>query len=213
LFHEFGHGLHGLLSHVRYRSQSGTSVLRDFVEFPSQIMENWVSAPETLRKYARHYQTGEKLPEALIDKLLAARNFNQGFATVEYTACAMLDLELHARADDKPVDIAAFERDFLTRVGMPAEIGLRHRPTHFQHLFDGAGYAAGYYAYMWAEVLEADGYSAFTEAGDVFDKGLAAKLKTIFSAGDTQAPMVLYREFRGREPAIDALLAQRGLDQ
>jgi peptidyl-dipeptidase Dcp len=213
LFHEFGHGLHGLLSHVRYRSQSGTAVLRDFVEFPSQIMENWVSAPETLRNYARHYQTGEKLPEALIDRLLAARNFNQGFATVEYTACAMLDLELHARADDKPVDIAQFERDFLTRVGMPAEIGLRHRPTHFQHLFDGAGYAAGYYAYMWAEVLEADGYSAFTEAGDVFDKGLAAKLKTIFSAGDTQAPMVLYREFRGREPAIDALLAQRGLDQ
>ena len=127
--------------------------------------------------------------------------------------CRRAGAELHARTDDKPVDIAQFERDFLARVGMPAEIGLRHRPTHFQHLFDGAGYAAGYYAYMWAEVLEADGYSAFTEAGDVFDKGLAAKLKTIFSAGDTQAPMVLYREFRGREPAIDALLAQRGLDQ
>ncbi len=213
LFHEFGHGLHGLLSRVRYRSQSGTAVLRDFVEFPSQIMEHWAQAPEILRAYAQHYQTGEKLPEALIDKLLAARNFNQGFATVEYTACAMLDLELHARADETPVDIAQFERDFLSRVGMPAEIGLRHRPTHFQHLFDGAGYAAGYYAYMWAEVLDADGFAAFTEAGGVFDPALAAKLKTIYSAGDTQDPMVLYRAFRGRDPAIDALLAQRGLNQ
>ncbi|HYM73765.1 MAG TPA: M3 family metallopeptidase [Stellaceae bacterium] len=212
LFHEFGHGLHGLLSRVRYRSQSGTAVLRDFVEFPSQIMEHWAAAPETLRRYARHYQTGEPLPEALIEKLLAARNFNQGFATVEYTACAMLDLDLHTRSAEAPVDIAAFERDFLTRVGMPAEIGLRHRPTHFQHLFDGAGYAAGYYAYMWAEVLDADGYAAFTEAGDVFDRDLAARLKAIYSAGDTEDPMALYREFRGREPAIDALLAQRGLD-
>jgi peptidyl-dipeptidase Dcp len=212
LFHEFGHGLHGLLSRVRYRSQSGTSVLRDFVEFPSQIMEHWVQAPEILREYARHYQTGEPIPEALIGKLLAARNFNQGFATVEYTACAMIDLELHARTDGKPVDIAAFERDFLVRVGMPAEIGLRHRPTHFQHLFDGGGYAAGYYAYMWAEVLDADGYAAFEDAGDVFDPELAAKLKVIYSAGDTRDPMALYREFRGREPGIDALLAQRGLN-
>jgi peptidyl-dipeptidase Dcp len=213
LFHEFGHGLHGLLSHVRYRSQSGTAVLRDFVEFPSQIMEHWAQAPETLRKYARHYQTGEPLPEAVLEKLLAARNFNQGFATVEYTACAMLDLELHARADMAPVDIAQVERDFLGRVGMPAEIGLRHRPTHFQHLFDGAGYAAGYYAYMWAEVLDADGFSAFAEAGDVFDEILADRLKAIYSAGDTADPMALYREFRGREPTIDALLAQRGLDR
>ena len=213
LFHEFGHGLHGLLSRVRYRSQSGTAVLRDFVEFPSQIMEHWVSAPEILRKYARHYQTGEVLPEALLDKLLAARNFNQGFATVEYAACAMIDLELHARTDPAPVDIAGFERDFLARVAMPAEIGLRHRPTHFQHLFDGAGYAAGYYAYLWAEVLDADGFAAFSKAGDVFDPALAAKLKVIYRAGDTEDPMVLYRDFRGREPAIDALLAQRGLNQ
>jgi peptidyl-dipeptidase Dcp len=212
LFHEFGHGLHGLLSRVRYRSQSGTAVVRDFVEFPSQILEHWVQTPEILRKYARHYQTGEPIPEALIGKLLAARNFNQGFATVEYTACAMIDLELHARKDGTPVDIAAFERDFLIRVGMPAEIGLRHRPTHFQHLFDGGGYAAGYYAYMWAEVLDADGYAAFTDKGDVFDPDLAAKLKVIYSAGDTRDPMALYREFRGREPGIDALLAQRGLN-
>ena len=213
LFHEFGHGLHGLLSHVRYRSQSGTAVLRDFVEFPSQLMEHWVQAPEILRKYARHHRTGEPLPDALIDKLLAARNFNQGFATVEYAACAMIDLELHARKETAPVDIAQFERDFLARVGMPAEIGLRHRPTHFQHLFDGAGYAAGYYAYMWAEVLDADGYAAFDEAGDVFDRALAAKLKTIYGAGATIDPMALYRAFRGREPQIDALLAQRGLNQ
>jgi peptidyl-dipeptidase Dcp len=212
LFHEFGHGLHGLLSQVRYRSQSGTAVMRDFVEFPSQIMEHWVSAPETLRQYARHYQTGEALPEALLDKLLAARNFNQGFATVEYTACAMLDLDLHTRASDEPVDIARFEREFLDRVGMPAEIGLRHRPTHFQHLFDGAGYAAGYYAYMWAEVLDADGFAAFSDKGDVFDPDLAARLRAIYSAGDTEDPMALYREFRGRDPAIEPLLAQRGLD-
>ncbi len=211
LFHEFGHGLHGLLSRVRYRSQSGTAVLRDFVEFPSQIMEHWVSAPETLRRYARHYQTGEPLPEALLDKLLAARNFNQGFATVEYTACAMLDLDLHTRAGGEPVDIARFEQEFLDRVGMPAEIGLRHRPTHFQHLFDGAGYAAGYYAYMWAEVLDADGFAAFSDKGDVFDPDLAARLEAIYSAGDTEDPMALYREFRGRDPAIEPLLAQRGL--
>jgi len=212
LFHEFGHGLHGLLSQVRYRSQSGTAVLRDFVEFPSQIFEHWAAAPETLRKYARHYQTGEPIPETLIGKLLAARNFNQGFATVEYAACAMLDLELHARADDAPLDIARFERDFLARVGMPAEIGLRHRPTHFQHLFDGAGYAAGYYAYLWAEVLDADGFAAFTEAGEVFDPATAARLKTIYGAGDTQDPMALYRAFRGREPEIEPLLEQRGLN-
>ncbi|HTZ37724.1 MAG TPA: M3 family metallopeptidase, partial [Stellaceae bacterium] len=213
LFHEFGHALHGLLSRVRYRSQSGTAVLRDFVEFPSQIMEHWAQAPEVLRRYARHYRTGEPLPEALLDKLLAARNFNQGFATVEYTACAMLDLELHARSDDAPLDIAEVERDFLGRVGMPAEIGLRHRPAHFLHLFDGAGYAAGYYAYMWAEVLEADGFAAFAERGDVFDPALAARLKAIYSAGDTVEPMTLYRAFRGREPRIDALLAQRDLNR
>jgi len=202
-----------LLSQVRYRSQSGTAVLRDFVEFPSQIFEHWAAAPETLREYARHCQTGEPLPEALIDKLLAARNFNQGFATVEYAACAMLDLELHARTANKPVDIAAFERDFLARVGMPAEIGFAPPTTHFQHLFDGAGYAAGYYAYLWAEVLDADGFAAFTEAGSVFDPDTAARLKTIYRSGDTQDPMTLYRAFRGREPAIEPLLAQRGLDR
>ena len=211
LFHEFGHGLHGLLSRVRYPSQSGTAVRRDFVEFPSQIFEHWFEVPETLRRYARHYRTGEPLPEALMERLIAARNFNQGFATVEYTACAMLDLALHGEAPTEAFDIGRFERDFTAAIGMPPEIGLRHRPAHFQHLFAGNGYAAGYYAYLWAEVLDADGFAAFTEAGDPFDPGLAARLKAIYSAGDSADPMDLYRAFRGREPEIAALLAQRGL--
>jgi peptidyl-dipeptidase Dcp len=211
LFHEFGHGLHSLLSRVRYRSQSGTAVRRDFVEFPSQIFEHWMSAPETLRSYARHYQTGEPIPEELLRRLLAARTFNQGFATVEYTGSALLDLELHCEPLPQTLDLARFEREFLGRIGMPREVGLRHRPAHFQHLFAGGGYAAGYYAYLWAEVLEADGFAAFAEAGNVFDPELAASLKTIYSAGDTRDPMELYRAFRGRDPDIAALLEQRGL--
>ncbi|MGQ9367508.1 M3 family metallopeptidase [Azospirillum sp. ST 5-10] len=211
LFHEFGHGLHGLLSRVRYPSQSGTSVRRDFVEFPSQVFEHWLAAPEILRRYARHHETGEPIPEALLRKLLAARTFNQGFATVEYTAAALLDLEFHTRADTQDLDVAAFEAAVLDKIGMPAEIVVRHRPAHFQHLFAGSGYAAGYYAYLWAEVLDADGFAAFTEAGDVFDERLAAGLKAIYSAGDTRDPMELYAAFRGRAPKIDALLEQRGL--
>jgi peptidyl-dipeptidase Dcp len=211
LFHEFGHGLHGLLSRVHYPSQSGTAVRRDFVEFPSQVFEHWFAVPETLRKYALHYQTGEPLPEALLQKLLAARNFNQGFATVEYAACAMLDLDLHTRPDPQNLDIVAAEKEFAARIDMPVEIGFRHRPAHFQHLFAGSGYAAGYYAYLWAEVLDADGFAAFSDAGDPFDPALAAKLKAIYSAGDTADPMELYRAFRGREPAIEPLLEQRGL--
>jgi len=211
LFHEFGHGLHSLLSRVRYRSQSGTAVRRDFVEFPSQIFEHWMSAPETLRRYARHYRSGEPIPEDLLRRLLAARTFNQGFATVEYTGSALLDLALHREPAPETLDIARYEREFLDRIDMPKEIGVRHRPAHFQHLFAGSGYAAGYYAYLWAEVLEADGYAAFTETGDVFDPELAARLKTIYSAGDTEDPMDLYRAFRGRDPNIAALLEQRGL--
>jgi peptidyl-dipeptidase Dcp len=211
LFHEFGHGLHGLLSRVRYRSQSGTAVRRDFVEFPSQIFEHWMSAPETLRRYARHYQTGEAIPDDLARRLLAARRFNQGFGTIEYTGCALFDLELHREPSPETLDVTEFERELLDRIGMPKEIGLRHRPAHFQHLFASDGYAAGYYAYLWAEVLEADGFAAFTEAGDVFDPMLAARLKAIYSAGDTRDPMELYRAFRGREATIDALLEQRGL--
>ena len=211
LFHEFGHGLHSLLSHVRYRSQSGTAVRRDFVEFPSQIFEHWMSAPETLRRYARHYQSGAPMPEQLLHRLLAARTFNQGFATVELTGSALFDLDLHRVPSPETLDLARFEAEFLDRIGMPREVGLRHRPAHFQHLFAGGGYAAGYYAYLWAEVLDADGFAAFTEAGNVFDPELSVRLKTIYSAGDTRDPMELYRAFRGRDPKIEALLAQRGL--
>src|SRR5215471_4563280 len=211
LFHEFGHALHTLLSRVRYRSQSGTAVRRDFVEFPSQIFEHWMSAPETLRRYARHYRTGEPIPEDLLRRLLAARNFSQGFATVEYTASALIDLELHRGAGSEDLDPERFERDFVERTGVPKEIGLRHRLPHFQHLFAGGGYAAGYYAYLWAEVLEADGFAAFTEAGDVFDPALAARLKAVYGAGDTRDPMELYHTFRGRDPSIAALLQQRAL--
>lgn len=211
LFHEFGHGLHALLSRVRYRSQAGTAVLRDFVEFPSQIFEHWMSAPETLRRYARHYRTGEPIPEELLRRLLAAHNFNQGFATLEYTASALIDLELHRLTAFEDFDPVQFERDFVERTEVPKAIGLRHRLPHFQHLFAGSGYAAGYYAYLWAEVLDADGFAGFTEADDIFDPALATRLKDIYSAGDTRDPMDLYRAFRGREPRVAALLQQRGL--
>jgi peptidyl-dipeptidase Dcp len=211
LFHEFGHALHGLLSRVHYPSQSGTAVRRDFVEFPSQLFEHWLTVPETLRRYARHYRTGEPLPEATLQRLLAAANFNRGFATVEYAACAMLDLDLHSRRSPGELDIAAYEREFIEKIGMPPEIGLRHRPAHFQHLFAGSGYAAGYYAYLWAEVLDADGFAAFIEQQDPFDPALAARLRAVYSAGDSEDPMTLYRAFRGRDPDIAPLLAQRGL--
>jgi peptidyl-dipeptidase Dcp len=210
LFHEFGHGLHGLLSRVRYPAQSGTAVRRDFVEFPSQIFEHWMAAPATLQRFALHHATGEPMPEALIARLLAARHFNQGFAAVEYTAAALLDLAFHTSGVGD-IDVDRLEREVLTRIGLPVEIGVRHRPAHFQHLFAGNGYAAGYYAYLWAETLDADGFEAFTEAGDIFDPALALRLRTIYASGDTRDPMELYVAFRGREPRIDALLRHRGL--
>ena len=211
LFHEFGHALHGLLSQVRYPGQSGTSVRRDFVEFPSQVYEHWFSLPETLQTYARHHATGEPIPEALVTRLLAARGFNQGFGTIEYTAAALIDMELHAHPAPETIDIEAFEREFCARIGMPAEIGIRHRPAHFQHLFAGGGYAAGYYSYMWSEVLDADGFEAFKEAGDPFDPAIAARLHRVLSAGDTEDPMTLYVGFRGRPPSTTALLRSRDL--
>ena len=211
LFHEFGHALHGLLSRVRYPAQSGTSVRRDFVEFPSQVYEHWLSVPGTLRRYARHQSTGEPIPDALIARLLAARGFNQGFGTVEYAAAALIDMALHSHPDPGSVDIDAFEREFLGRIGMPPEIGIRHRPAHFQHLFAGGGYAAGYYSYLWSEVLDADGFQAFEDAGDPFDPALAGRLRTVLGAGDTQDPMQLYVAFRGRAPSMAALLRSRDL--
>ncbi len=211
LFHEFGHALHGLLSRVRYPGQSGTSVRRDFVELPSQIYEHWIALPDTLRRYALHHETGAPLPDALITRLLAARGFNQGFGTVEYAAAALMDLALHAHAAPETIDVDAFEADYLARIGMPAEIAIRHRPAHFQHLFAGGGYAAGYYSYLWAEVLDADGFEAFTEAGDPFDPAIAARLRTVLAAGDTRDPMDLYVAFRGRPPSTAALLRSREL--
>lgn len=211
LFHEFGHALHGLLSQVRYPTQSGTSVKRDFVEFPSQVFEHWFELPETLRRYALHAETGEPIPDALAARLLAARGFNQGFATVEYTASALIDMALHTQADPGALDIAAFEQAFLAGIGMPGDIGIRHRPAHFQHLFAGGGYASSYYAYLWAEVLDADGFEAFSEAGDPFDPVLSARLRGILSAGDSRDAMSLYVAFRGREPTTAALLRGREL--
>ena len=211
LFHEFGHGLHGLLSRVRYPTQSGTAVRQDFVEFPSQMFEHWMYEPENLRKYARHYQTDEPIPERLLERLLESWIFNQGFATVEYTAAALLDLEFHRYRTPGSIDVDGFERATLAAIGMPAEIAVRHRPGHFQHLFAGSDYAAGYYAYLWAERLEADGYESFREAGNPFDPTLAARLKTIYSSGDSRDAMELYTAFRGRDPTIEALLRQRGL--
>jgi peptidyl-dipeptidase Dcp len=211
LFHEFGHGLHGLLSRVRYPTQAGTSVRQDFVEFPSQMFEHWIYEPENLRKYARHYQTGEPIPESLLQRLLESRTFNQGFATVEYTAAALLDLEFHRHPTPDTIDVDQFERDALAAIEMPGEIAVRHRPGHFQHLFAGSDYAAAYYAYLWAESLDADGYQSFREAGNPFDRTLAARLKTIYSCGDSRDAKELYVAFRGREPTIEALLRQRGL--
>jgi peptidyl-dipeptidase Dcp len=211
LFHEFGHGLHGLLSSVRYPTQAGTSVRQDFVEFPSQMFEHWIYEPENLRKYARHYQTGEAIPESLLQRLLESRTFNQGFATVEYTAAALLDLEFHRHPTPDTIDVDRFGRDALAAIEMPAEISVRHRPGHFQHLFAGSDYAAAYYAYLWAERLDADGYQSFREAGNPFDPTLAARLKTIYSSGDSRDAKELYAAFRGREPTIEALLRQRGL--
>jgi len=212
LFHEFGHGLHGLLSNVTYPFIAGTSVPSDFVELPSQLYEHWLEVPEILQRYARHAVTGEPMPQSLIDRLLATRTYGQGFATVEYTACALLDLDLHALPDADGLDVGRFERDDLARIGMPAEIVMRHRLPHFQHLFSGGGYAAGYYSYLWSEVLDADAFEAFSEAGNAFDPETARRLRDyIYGAGNLRDPAEAYQAFRGRLPAVDALLKKRGL--
>ncbi len=212
LFHEFGHGLHGLLSQVTYERLSGTNVLRDFVELPSQLFEHWAFEPEVLRRHAVHYQTGKPIPEDLIQRLKAARRFNQGFETVEYTASALLDMAIHADTDPSGVDITEFERKELQRIGMPPEILPRHRLPHFGHLFASSAYAAGYYVYIWAEVLDADGYGAFVEAGSPFDRAVAERVRRfIYSSGGTLPPAEAYRSFRGRDPRVEPLLAQRGL--
>jgi peptidyl-dipeptidase Dcp len=214
LFHEFGHALHGLLSNVTYPLLAGTSVSSDFVELPSQLYEHWLEVPELLKKYARHCRTGEPMPRALLDRLLAARNFNQGCETVEFTSSAMVDIDLHSLPEAKGLDVAGFERDALVRIGMPDEIAMRHRLPHFQHLFSGGGYAAAYYSYLWSEVLDADAFLAFEETGNAFDPETAQRLRDyIYSAGNLRDPAEAYKAFRGRLPTVDALLKKRGLDE
>jgi peptidyl-dipeptidase Dcp len=212
LFHEFGHGLHGLLSNVTYPMISGTSVLRDFVEFPSQIYENWLEQPEILGQYAVHYKTNEPMPKPLLERLLAARNFNQGFANVEYVSSALVDLDLHEVEDPSSLDVTAFEKESLEKIGMPDAIVMRHRLPHFGHLFSGDGYAAGYYSYLWSDVLAADGFAAFEEAGNIFDPNTARKLQDhVYASGFSLDPADAYREFRGRRPSEQAVLRRRGL--
>ena len=214
LFHEFGHALHGLLSDVTYASLSGTSVDRDFVELPSQLFENWLLKPEVLNRFARHTETGDPIPQSLVEKLHAARKFNQGFATVEYTASALFDLDIHEAASPGALDAGEFEQDLRARIGMPDAISLRHRPPHFQHIFAGGGYAAGYYTYLWAEVMEADAFEAFEEAGDIFDPAVAERLRRfVYSSGGTMKPDEAYRAFRGRDPSVEPLMEKRGLLQ
>jgi peptidyl-dipeptidase Dcp len=215
LFHEFGHALHGLLSDVTYPLIAGTSVLKDWSELPSQLYEHWLRRPEILRRFARHYRTSEPIPKELLRRLVAARTFNQGQATVEYVASALIDLDIHLQAAaGEAFDIGHFEQAALARIGMPDEIVMRHRPTHFQHLFAGDGYAAAYYCYLWSEVLDADAFAAFEEAGDIFDAGTAKKLHDhVYAAGGARDPAELYIAFRGRLPTPDGLLKRRGLSE
>ncbi|MDU6671852.1 MAG: M3 family metallopeptidase, partial [Bradyrhizobium sp.] len=212
LFHEFGHGLHGILSNVTYPSLSGTAVFTDFVELPSQLYEHWQERPEVLQTFARHYQTGEPLPQDLLDRFLAARRFNQGFATVEFVSSALIDLEFHTQPAAASKDVRAFEQAELEKIGMPKEIALRHRPTQFGHIFSGDHYAAGYYSYMWSEVMDADAFGAFEDAGNIFDPAVAKRLHdNVYSSGGSVDPEAAYVAFRGREPEPDALLRRRGL--
>jgi peptidyl-dipeptidase Dcp len=210
LFHEFGHALHGLSSQVNYPALSGTSVARDYVEFPSQLLEHWLATPEVLNRFAVHAQTGQPLPQALVAKLKKAATFNQGFKTVEYLSSALVDMKLHLAGSQK-IDPDAFERDMLAKLGMPKEIVMRHRTPQFSHVFAGDGYSAGYYSYLWADTLTADAYEAFSEGKGPYDPEVAGRLrKNIFSVGNTVDPADGYRAFRGKDAGINALMRKRG---
>ena len=210
MFHEFGHALHGLNSSVTYPSLSGTSVARDYVEFPSQLLEHWLSTPEVLQRFALHYQTGKAIPQELVDKIKRSATFNQGFATVEYLSAALIDMKLHL-AGDRKIDADAFERETLAQLGMPKEIVMRHRTPQFLHVFSSDGYSAGYYSYLWSDVLTADAFGAFVEGKGPYDRAVAERLrKYVFSVGNTIDPAEGYRAFRGRDPKIDALMKKRG---
>jgi peptidyl-dipeptidase Dcp len=210
LFHEFGHALHGILSNCTYSSLAGTNVARDFVEMPSQVLENWATQPEVMKEYAHHWETGQPIPDDLIQKMNNAKYFNQGFATVEYLAASYLDMDWHTISGEAPSDVVAFESQRMDAINLIPEIVPRYRSTYFRHIF-GGGYSAGYYSYIWAEVVDADAFQAFKEAG-LFDRKTADKFrKYILAAGGTDDPMVLYKKFRGREPEIEPLLERRGL--
>jgi peptidyl-dipeptidase Dcp len=210
LFHEFGHALHGMLSDVTYPSVSGTGVARDFVELPSQLYEHWLTVPEILGRYGVHFETGEPMPKELLDKVLAARTFNAGFTTVEFTSSALVDMAFHTRAQvDDPMKV---QEDLLADLKVPTSITMRHATPHFQHVFSGEGYAAGYYSYMWSEVLDADAFSAFEEMGNAFDPVMARKLKNnIYSVGGSIDPEETYQAFRGKLPDPEAMLKKKGL--
>jgi peptidyl-dipeptidase Dcp len=208
LFHEFGHALHTLLSEVNYPGLAATP--RDFVEYPSQVMEHWVLTRPVLDRFARHYRTGEPMPQELVDKIKASEKFNQGYATTEYLSAALVDMALHTRPDGK-IDAAAFERDALAAIGMPREIAMRHRLPHFNHLFTSDAYSAGYYSYLWSEVMDADTWRAFEESGDVFDRDLAQRMRRyILAPGNSTDRAEAFRQFRGRDPQVEALLEVRG---
>lgn len=210
MFHEFGHALHGLSSNVTYPSLSGTAVPRDYVEFPSQLLEHWLSTPEVLQKYAVHYQTGKPIPQELVDKIKKASTFNQGFATTEYLASALIDMKLHL-AGSQTIDPDKFERETLAALGMPKELVMRHRTPQFAHAFSSDGYSAGYYSYLWSDVITADSFGAFTEGKGPYDKAVGKRLvKNIFSVGNTIDPAEAYRKFRGRDPKVEALMKKRG---
>ena len=213
LFHEFGHGLHGMLSDVTYERLSGTQVLKDFVELPSQLYEHWITEPEVLKAHARHWQTDEPIPDALIERMHAARRFNQGYETVRYCASTYADMAVHSLPREKlPADISAWEAEEMQRRGLPDGVGMNHRLVHFQHLFSSSGYAAGYYVYLWAEVLDADGFEAFSEAGNPFDPKVAERLRRyVYASGNSLEPGAAYAAFRGRGPQVEPLLRKRGL--
>lgn len=211
MFHEFGHGLHGMLTTATYSGQSGTNVDRDFVELPSQINEHWAFEPELLKEYAHHYVTGEVIPDALVEKLVETGKFNQGFATTELAGAALLDIAWHKMATDKDVDVMAFEKSVADNLKMPREVQFRYRSPYFKHIFGSDQYASGYYTYLWAEVLDADGYELFKERG-IFDPATAKSyLENILQPGDSEDPMTLFIRFRGQAPTVDALLENRGL--
>ncbi|HCL65952.1 MAG TPA: peptidase M3 [Rhizobium sp.] len=210
LFHEFGHALHGMLSNVTYPSVSGTGVSRDFVELPSQLYEHWLTVPDVLRTYAVHFESGEPIPQALLEKVLASRTFNAGFAAVEFTSSALVDMAFHTRAGVE--DPMALQTEVLEKIGMPNSLVMRHATPHFQHVFAGDGYSAGYYSYMWSEVLDADAFEAFEETGNAFDPAMAERLKAnIYSVGGSIDPEEAYKAFRGRLPSPEAMLRKKGL--